>query len=39
MSFQETAEFIDHCLEQECSKEIMTVEEVVFLFICLEAKS
>ena len=37
--FPETAEFIDHCLKQECRKENMTVEEVIFLFTCLEAKS
>ena len=37
--FPETVEFIDGCLEQECSKENMTVEEVIFLFTCLEAKS
>ena len=37
--FPEATEFIDDCLEQECSKENMTVEEVIFLFTCLEAKS
>ena len=37
--FPETVEFINGCLEQECSKENMTVEEVIFLFTCLEAKS
>ena len=37
--FPETAEFIDDCLEQECSKENKTVEKIIFLFPCLEAKS
>ena len=37
--FSETAEFIDDCLEQECSKENMTLEKVIFLFTCLKAKS
>ena len=37
--FPETAEFIDDRLEQEYSKENMTVEEVIFVFTCLEAKS
>ena len=36
--FPEATEFIDDCLEQECSKENMTVEEVIFLFTCLGAK-
>ena len=39
MRVPETAEFIDDCLKQECSKENMTVGEVIFLFTCLEAKS
>ena len=30
--FPETAEFIDDCLEQECSKENTTIEEVIFFF-------
>ena len=30
--FPETAEFIDDCLEQECSKENTTIEEVIFYF-------
>ena len=37
--FLETADFLDDRLEQECSKEKMIVEEVIFLFTCLEAKS
>ena len=36
--FPETAEFIDDCLEQECNKENMTVQELTF-FKYLEAKS
>ena len=39
LHFLEILEFIEDCLEQECSKENMTVEEVIFLFTCLEAKS
>ena len=39
IDFPETAEFIDDCLEQECSKENMTVEEAIFPFTCLEAKN
>ena len=34
----ETIQFIEDCLEQECSKENVTVEEIIFLFTCLEAK-
>ena len=37
--FPETAEFIDDRLEQECSKENMTLDKVIFLFKCPEAKS
>ena len=37
--FPGTAEFIDDRLEQECSREYVTVEEVIFLFTCLEPKS
>ena len=37
--FPETKEFIEDRLEQECSKENISVEEVIFLFTCLEAKS
>ena len=36
--FPETAEFIDDRPEQKCSKENISVEEVIFLFTCLEAK-
>ena len=36
--FPETTDFVDDRLEQQCSKENMTVEQVSFLFICLEAK-
>ena len=37
--FPETAEFIDDRLQQKCRGENKIVEEVIFLFICLEAKS
>ena len=35
----ETKEFIEERLEQECLKENMSVEEVIYLFTSLEAKS
>ena len=38
-AFPETAQFIDDLLEQECLRKNITVEEVIFLFACLEAKS
>ena len=34
--FPGTVKFIDDLDEQECSKENMTVEEVIFLSTCLE---
>ena len=37
--FPETAEFITERLEQECSKEIISVEQVNFLFKSLEVKT
>ena len=37
--FPETKVFIDDCIQQECLKENITVEELIFLFTCLEAKS
>ena len=37
--FSETKEFIDDCTEQERLKENITLEEGIFLFTCLEAKS
>ena len=37
--FPETVQFINDCLEQECLKENMSVDEVIFLFTFLEAKS
>ena len=37
--FPETVTFINYCLEQECQKEYMSVDEVVFLLTFLEAKS
>ena len=39
VQFPKAKEFIDECLEQESSKENISVEEVFFLFTCLEAKS
>ena len=37
--FSETKEFIDDCIEQERLKENITLEEVIFFFTRLEAKS
>ena len=37
--FPETKEFIEDCIQQECSKENISVDEVIFPFTCLEAKS
>ena len=37
--FSETVEFINKRLEQECQKENMSVDEVIFLFTILEVKS
>ena len=39
VQFPETKEFIEERLEQECSKENLSAEEVISLFTCLEAKS
>ena len=36
--FPETKEFIDEHQEQGCSKENISMEEVIFLFTCLHAK-
>ena len=36
--FPETKEFIQDCIVQECSKENISVDEVIFLFTCLDAK-
>ena len=38
LHFPETIQFIEDCLKQECSKENITVEEIIFLFTCLEVK-
>ena len=35
----ETKEFIEERLEQKCLKENISVDEVIFLFTSLEAKS
>ena len=37
-SFPKTKEFIEERLEQECLKENISVEEVLFLFTSLEVK-
>ena len=39
VQFPETKEIIEVRLEQECLKENISVEEVVFLFTSLEAKN
>ena len=36
--YPHTTEFKDDLLEQECRKKNMSVDEVIFLFTCLEAK-
>ena len=38
LNFSETTQFIEDCLEQECSKKNISVDEVIFLFTSLEAK-
>ena len=38
VQFPETKQFIEECIEQECLKENISVEEV-FFFIILEVKS
>ena len=38
VQFPETKEFINERLEQDCSKENISMEKVIFLFTCLEAK-
>ena len=38
-NFSETTQFIEDCLEQECSEENISVDEIIFLFTSLEAKS
>ena len=38
LNFPETTQLIEDCLKQECSKENMSVDEVIFLFTSLEAK-
>ena len=37
--FPETKQFIDGCVEQECLKENISAEQVIFLFTCQKAKS
>ena len=38
-NFPETAQFIEDCLQQECLKENISVDEIIFLFTSLKAKS
>ena len=38
LNFPETTQFIQDCLEQKCSNEYISVDEVIFLFTSLEAK-
>ena len=38
LNFPETTQFVEDCLEQECSMENTSVDEVIFLFTSLEAK-
>ena len=37
--FSEAKEFIEDFIEHECNKESISVDEVIFLYTCLEAKS
>ena len=39
VQFPQIKKFIKECLEQECLKQNISVEEVIFLFLSLEAKS
>ena len=38
-TFPETNEFIDSTLKEECEKEKMTAEEVIFLLLNLQKKT
>ena len=38
-AFPETKEFIEERLEQKCLKEKISLEEVIFIFTSIEAKS
>ena len=38
LNFPDTIQFIEDCLEQECSKENISLDEVIF-FTYLQAKS
>ena len=38
LNFPETTQFVEDCLEQECSMENTSVDEVIFLFTSLEGK-
>ena len=37
--FPETQEFIEYTLQQECEKEKMTADEVIFLLLNLQKKT
>ena len=39
VEFPETKKFIEERLEQKCAKENISVEEVIYIFTSLEAKS
>ena len=39
LNFPETTQFTKDCLEQECSRENILVNVVIFLFTSLDAKS
>ena len=39
VQFPETKKFISERIEQECSKENIPVEELIFLFTCQEVNS
>ena len=39
LNFPETIQFIEDCLEQKCSKENISVDELIFLLTGLEVKS
>ena len=38
LNFPETIQFIEDCLEQECSKENISVDKVIFLLTGLKVK-
>ena len=38
LNFPETAQIIEECLEQECSRDNISVDEVIFRFTSVETK-